>query len=131
VSAWRREFISLFPSLQSDAQAAANAGALMHRPLFFILKDALDQVDSGTVKKVIAYVLWLREHDTKDSLTSIEEDLLVPIVQSERLRTELFSHLSASHFEQIKPLCVLGWKGAEERAGELASLEREFRELRR
>ena len=130
MSAWRREFIQRFPSLQRDAQAAVNASGLMHRPLFFTLKEALDQGDPETTRRVLTYVIWLDDQDSQNAL-AIQEDLLGPIVKSERLRTELFRQLAADEFQRIKGLCVESWRAAEERAQKLNCLEEQFQDIRR
>jgi hypothetical protein len=131
LSAWRREFLNRFPALQTEAQAASYAGALMQRPLFFVLKDAIDRCDAGTIASVVSYVRWLDEHEPSHCATELEEDLLGPITDSERLANGLLSALTASEFTQIKKYCVLGWQGPEERASKLRRLEKQFAECSR
>ena len=103
----------------------------MQRPLFFALKGAVDQGDMKTIASVVSYVRWLDEHEPSNCTTEIEEDLLGPITDSERLARGLLGALTESEFSQIKKYCVLGWQSPDQRAIKLRRLERQFRECSR
>ena len=130
MSAWRREFLARFPEYQTEAQAATYAGALMQRPLFFVLKAAIDQGDLKTIASVVSYIRWLDEHEPSNCTTELEEDLLGPITDSERLAEGLLDHLTESEFRQIEKYCVLGWWSPEEKTSKLRRLQRQFEDRR-
>ncbi|WP_139826098.1 hypothetical protein [Derxia lacustris] len=131
MSKWRREFINRFPEFRHAAQEANYAGALMQRPLFFVLRDAIDRGDTVAVDNVMSYVQWLKANPSVTCATEIEEDLLVPILASNRLRAGFLQQLTSEHFAQIKNHCVEAWRSDDERNAKLQALELEFKALQR
>ena len=102
----------------------------MQRPLFFLLKAAINEGDARAIANVVSYVRWLDEHEPSDWITELEEDLLGPSTDSERLARGLLGALTESDFHQIKKYCVIGWWSSDEKAKKLRRLEQQFRECR-
>lgn len=127
MAAWRREFLVRFPALKAEALQAMSVGALMQRPLFFVLKDAIDKGSAEVIERVISYVLWLDEHQV-NCATEIEEDLLGPITDSERLAVGLLGALSEDQYNRIEKYLVIGWQSPEQKAAKLQRMRRQFNE---
>lgn len=102
----------------------------MQRPLFQVLKNAIDQGDAATIANVVSYVRWLDEHHATNCAVELEEDLLGPITDSDRLAKGFLSTLTETEFSQLRKYFVMGWQSPEQQASKLRRVESQFRECR-
>ena len=123
MAAWRREFLARFPEYQTEAQAAYYAGSLMPKPLFFILRDALDAGDTEVARKVITYSVWLIERHL--CAAEPQEDLLGEITNSRRVN-DFLRCLTPAEFEVVKEYCLVSWWPQEQRNAKMKYLTGTF-----